>query len=130
MKGSIRYGAAGLLALAAALHLLAAFEEEHMLKLHLFLFFILAFASQAVVGFLVWRQNLWGVWAALLINVGAIALFAATRLVPLPGEEMPEPVEALGVVTKVVEIASLPLLWRLLRILPQDARVVAAAKAL
>ena len=122
--------AAGLLALAAVLHLVAAFEEEHLVQFHLFLFFVLAFASQAVTGFLVWRENVWGTWAALLINIGAIALFVVTRLVPLPGEEMPEPVEALGVVTKVVEIASLPLLGQLLRLSPGPSGPTRATKAL
>lgn len=114
LGGRDRILAAGLLFVAAVLHLAAAFDPEHMEKQLFFGAFWAMMFTQGFVGLLVLRQNLFGASFGIFLNVSLILLFVVTRIVPVPGEITPEPIEALGVATKLVELATLPLLLRIL----------------
>lgn len=108
-----RFLAAALLFAAAGIHVLAAYEPDH-LESQLFYVFWAIVAAQAAAGALVLLGNEWGIAGAILVNATLILAYVVTRTVPLL-EETPEPVEVLGIASKAVEIASLPLLiwmWR------------------
>lgn len=115
-QGRVRLLASVLLFVAAGIHVLAAYEPDH-LESQLFYVFWAIVAAQSVAGALVLLRNDWGVAGAILVNVVLILAYVVTRLVPV-FEEAPEPVDALGVASKAVELASLPLLVRLWRAVP------------
>src|SRR3990170_3619908 len=92
--------AAALLFAAAAVHAVAAYEADH-LETQLFYVF-------------------WGI-VIVQVTVGLI--------VPLPGEEMAEPVELLGLVSKAIEIAALPFLVLLTRPAPEASTPTVTPKA-
>ena len=112
-EGRNRFLAAALLFVAAGIHVLAAYEPDH-LESQVFYVFWGIVAAQAAAGALVLLGNEWGIAGAILVNAALILAYVVTRLVPLV-EETPEPVEVLGIASKAVEIASLPFLiwmWR------------------
>src|SRR3972149_5608728 len=102
-----RFLAAALLFVAAGIHVLAAYEPDH-LESQLFYVFWGIVAAQAIAGALVLLRNEWGVAGAILVNAVLILAYVVTRLVPV-FEEAPEPVDVLGIASKAVELASLPL---------------------
>ncbi|HKZ89513.1 MAG TPA: hypothetical protein VJ300_04560 [Thermoplasmata archaeon] len=110
--------AGGLLLSGAGLHLVAAYEPEHLEKGLFFGFFWAATIVQGTLAVLLLRITRLASAVGFGVNAFLVILWTATRLVPLPGEAAPEPVDVLGVATKVVEIASLPVLLSLVRILP------------
>ena len=112
----VRIVAGALLFVAAGIHVLAAYEPDHLESQQFYVFWGIV-AAQAVAGALVLLRNDWGVAGAILVNAVLIVAYVVTRLVPV-FEEAPEPVEALGIVSKAVELASLPFLVRLWRGLP------------
>lgn len=119
--GRDRYLAAALLFVAAALHVVAAFEPEHMEKQLFFTFFWTVVFAQALAGLAILRGGTVVALAIVALNVFLIVAFVGTRFVPVPGEEAPETFEALGVITKAVEAAALPFLIRIARALPRGA---------
>ena len=118
--------AGALLFVAAGIHVLAAYEPDH-LESQLFYVFWGIVAAQAVAGALVLLRNEWGVAGAILVNAVLILAYVVTRLVPV-FEEAPEPVDVLGIASKAVELASLPLLVRLWRAAPSREKRRAPAE--
>src|SRR3990172_3961487 len=110
--------AAALLFAAAAVHAVAAYEADH-LETQLFYVFWGIVIVQVTVGLIVLARVPAGAVMALIVNVVVIAAYTVSRLVPLPGEEMAEPVELLGLVSKAIEIAALPFLVLLTRPAPE-----------
>lgn len=106
-----RYVAAGLLAAAAAVHLAAAYEPEHLENQLFFGFFWIATAAQAALALALLGSIRGAAHVAFGVNVFLIGLWAVTRVVALPGEDRAEPVELLGLLAKGVEVASLPFLF-------------------
>lgn len=126
-----RLAVSPLLVLAAVMHVVAAFEPEHLEKQLFFAFFWAVVLAQAVAGFAVFmRGGPWFAVGAILLNVFLILLFVVTRFVPVPGEERAEPVEAFGVLTKADEIAALPFIVRLARMRPSPDAGAAPREAL
>lgn len=102
--------AAGLLLAAAEFHLLAAYEPEHLETALFFGFSSTVTIAQATLATSLMRFPRISAPLAVVVNVFLVLLWAATRVVPLPGEEIAESVEWLGLATKAVEVASLPFL--------------------
>lgn len=122
-----RYIAAGLLASAAAVHLVAAYEPEHLENQLFFGFFWIATAIQAALAAALVRSVRGAAPIALAVNVFLIGLWAVTRVVALPGEDRAEPVDLLGILAKAVEIGSLPFLVRLAGGSPRPRHVAAGS---
>ena len=120
--------AAALLLAAAAVHAVAAYEADH-LETQLFYVFWGIVIVQVTVGLIVLARVPAGAVMALIVNVVVIAAYTVSRLVPLPGEEMAEPVELLGLVSKAIEIAALPFLVLLTRPAPEASTPTVTPKA-
>src|SRR3989304_5711597 len=99
--------AAALLFAAAAVHAVAAYVTDH-LETQLFYVFWGIVIVQVTVGLTVLARVPAGAVMALIVNVVVIAAYTVSRLVPLPGEEMAEPVELLRLVSKAIEIGAPP----------------------
>ena len=121
--------AAMLLFVAAGIHVLAAYEPLHLETQLFYVFWGVVFA-QVLAGALILLRIRWGAGWALLVNAVLILAYALTRLFPLTGEEMPEPVELLGVLSKAVELVSLPVLVVLFRTAPGRATAGSPAEPL
>ncbi|HYT18244.1 MAG TPA: hypothetical protein VEO18_08360 [Thermoplasmata archaeon] len=113
-KGDRLVGAA-LLFVAAALHVVAAFDPMHMQKPLFLTFFWTVVVAQSIGGLAILRGGFAIAAVVTAMNVFLILAFIATRSVPVPGEAMPEPIEVLGVITSAVEAATLPFLIRIVR---------------
>lgn len=123
-----RLFAAALLFAAAAVHAVAAYEPDH-LETQLFYVFWGIVIVQVAVGLLVLARVPAGAAMGLLVNVVVIAAYTVSRLVPLFGEEMAEPVEFLGLVSKAIEIAALPFLVMIIRPAPEASAPTVTPKA-
>lgn len=115
LGGRDRAKAASLLFVAAALHVVATFDSEHMEKQLFVMFFWAVVFAQSLAGFAILRGGVWIAAGIIALNVFLILAFVVTRFVPVPGEPMPEPIEVRGLVTKAVEGAALPFLARIAR---------------
>jgi len=121
--------AAMLLFVAAGIHVFAAYEPHHLETQLFYVFWGVVFA-QVLAGALILLRIRWGAGWALLVNAVLILAYVLTRLFPLTGEEMPEPVELLGVLSKAVELVSLPVLVVLFRTAPGRATAGSPAEPL
>jgi hypothetical protein len=121
--------------MAAGLHLGLAITQAEHARAHA-IFFVISGAAQALsaVALLV-RPSPPSAWAAIGLNGGLIALWAATRILRAPFTPHPEELDAAGLLTKLVELATLVLLGVVLGRLaqpsrPKGARTLAGASAL
>lgn len=115
LTGRERPAAAALLLVAALMHEIAAFDPHHLEEQLFVTFFWAVVFAQAITGFALFLRLRWAAQGAILLNVLLVLTFVVTRFVPVPGENQAEPVEAIGLLTKAVEIAALPLLARIAR---------------
>jgi len=118
---SVWLSAFGLI-LAAGLHLvLAATQAEHA-QAHA-IFFVVSAAAQALsAAALLVRPSPPSTWAAIALNGGLIVLWAATRILRAPFTPHPEELDAAGLLTKLVELATVALLGVVLGRLAQPPR--------
>lgn len=120
--------AAALLFAAAAVHAVAAYKPDH-LETQLFYVFWGIVIVQVSVGLLVLARVPAAAAMGLVVNVVVIAAYTVSRLMPLPGVEMAEPVELLGLVSKAIEIAALPFLYVINRPAPEASTPTVMPKA-
>lgn len=71
------------------------------------LFFLAAGLVQLLLAAVMGRPAHDHVWpAVVVVNVALVGVYVATRLVPPPGADVPEAVDAIGVVTVVAEVVA------------------------
>ncbi len=71
------------------------------------LFFLLAGLAQLLLAAVMGRAAGDRVWpTVVVVNLALVGIYAATRLVPPPGADAPEPVDAVGLVTVAAEVAA------------------------
>lgn len=102
---------AALVAGAGLVHL--AHSVSHGDEPILFWFFVVAAAVQIGIAAALLSNLRFAPWAVLLFNGGLVGLYAATRFAPPPGIAA-EPVEALGLSAKALEVGSMVLVARML----------------
>ena len=71
------------------------------------LFFLAAGLVQLLLAAVMGRDTGDRVWpSVVVVNLALVGVYVATRLVPPPGADVPEPVDAVGVVTVVAEVVA------------------------
>lgn len=102
--------------------------SEHLATLPFAVFFVIAGAVQLGLGFQLFRASPRVYFASVLVMAALVVAFFASRLVAPPFADEPEPVESLGVVSKVLEIAAIGALAFLLYRWRAETKSKAGAK--
>ncbi len=101
--------------------------SEHLSILPFAVFFVAAGAAQIGLGFGLLKPRPFVYLLSTVLTIGLIGLFFLSRTVTLPYAEGPEEYEALGLVSKVLEVATIAALGVLLYRWRADAKAGAEA---
>jgi len=106
--GLAKYAALVLLIADGVLHLFV--MNEHLSLAIFAAFFLGAGGVELGLPIVGVRRDRFVSWAGILVSAGLIAIYGYTRVLPPPFEEAPEPSEALGILSKVIEACVIALL--------------------